>query len=257
VENNWTSVLDTLEGIRSRLVNRPAMVVNLTLDQAGWQAIQPQLIEFLGRLPQGKQTSAAWEITDYAAQEGLAIPAQVNYVGKSLDLYRHGYQFHGSALVFPPYLRGTWQWEKVRVQGGAYGGMCSLDRLSGNFNFYTYRDPNVDQTLANFDQSRQFLKNLDLCHQELTIAIIGAIGELDAYQLPDAKGYTALVRHLTGINDEIRQQIRDEVLSTTTSHFRQFGEALEAAQVNGQVIVLGPQEALAGSSLPLSIKKVL
>ena len=257
VENHWTNVLDILEGIRSRLVNRQAMVVNVTLDQAGWKTIQPKLIEFIGRIPEGKQTSAAWETTAYAAMEGLAIPAQVNYVGKSLDLYRHGYQFHGSALVIPPYLRGTWLWEKVRVQGGAYGGMCSLDRLSGIFTFFSYRDPNLDQTLAVFDQSSQFLQNLDLSEPELTKAIIAAIGDLDSYQLPDAKGYTAMVRHLTGIDDALRQRIRDEVLSTTATHFRQFGEALGAAQAEGEIAVLGAQEALAASSFPLTIKKVL
>lgn len=30
----------------------------------------------------------------------------------------------------------------------------------------------------------------------LTKAIIGTIGDIDSYQLPDAKGYTAFLRHL-------------------------------------------------------------
>ena len=257
VDNHWTSVLDTLEGIRSRLVNRQAMVPNITLDQTGWNTIQPKLAEFLERIPEGKINPAPWNTTEYDALEGLAIPAQVNYVGKSLDLYQNGYKFHGSALVIPPYLRGTWLWEKVRVQGGAYGGMCSFDRLSGIFTFFSYRDPNLDQTIAIYDQSSQFLSQLDLSEQELTKAIIGAIGDLDAYQLPDAKGFTALVRHLTGINDELRQRIRNEVLSTTALHFHEFGEALAAAQGQGKIIVLGAQEALASAELSLNIKKIL
>ncbi|MEZ4618127.1 MAG: hypothetical protein R2867_21800 [Caldilineaceae bacterium] len=32
----------------------------------------------------------------------------------------------------------------------------------------------------------------------MTRNIIGAISALDAYQLPDAKGYTAMARHLMG-----------------------------------------------------------
>lgn len=257
VENQWTSVLDTLEGIRSRLVNRQAMVVNITLDNTGWYIIQSKLAEFLGHLPEGKLAPISWQRGDYEPLEGLSIPSQVNYVGKSLDLYHNGYQFHGSALVIAPYLRGTWLWDKVRVQGGAYGGMCLFDHLSGIFTFFSYRDPNLDKTLAAYHQSSQFLQNLDLSKQELTKAIIGAIGDLDAYQLPDAQGYTALVRHLIAMDDVKRQKIRDEVLSTTKTHFHQFGEALAAADGAGQTIVLGAQDILASAEIPLSINKVL
>lgn len=42
----------------------------------------------------------------------------------------------------------------------------------------------------------------------LTKAIVGAISSVDAYQLPDAKGYTALTCHILQITDEERQQRR-------------------------------------------------
>ena len=51
-------------------------------------------------------------------------------------------------------------------------------------------------------------------------AIIGTIGDLDAYQLPDAKGHTAFMRHILGVTQEERQARRDEVLATTLQDFR-------------------------------------
>jgi hypothetical protein len=39
-----------------------------------------------------------------------------------------------------------------------------------------------------------FLRALELDGDALTKAIIGTMGDLDAYQLPDAKGYTAFSR---------------------------------------------------------------
>jgi Zn-dependent M16 (insulinase) family peptidase len=112
------------------------------------------------------------------------------------------------------------------MQGGAYGGSCQFDRRSGVFTYLSYRDPNLLATLDNFDASADFLRNLDLSDAELTKSIIGAIGELDAYLLPDAKGFTSLTRYLTGDTDESRQQYRDEVLSTTAKDFKTFGEVL-------------------------------
>src|SRR5690606_35397647 len=89
-----------------------------------------------------------------------------------------------------------------------------------------------------------FLRKLELSDDELTKSIIGAIGMIDAYQLPDAKGYTSLVRYLVGETDESRQQARDEVLGTTAADFRAFADVLDAVAAQGRVVVLGSQEAL-------------
>ncbi len=43
---------------------------------------------------------------------------------------------------------------------------------------------------------------------------------MDAYQLPDAKGYSAMGRYLLGISDEERQQRRDQILSTSPKDFK-------------------------------------
>jgi len=244
IERDWEAVLSNLEAVRRQLVNRSIGLANVTLDAAHWAAFRPQLESFLAALPAATITPAAWQPQFVSRFEGLTIPAQVNYVGKGAPLYRLGYQLHGSAPVINNYLSAAWLWEKVRVQGGAYGGFSQFDRRSGVFTYLSYRDPNVLATLDNFDAAATFLRELELSEAELNKAIIGAIGELDAYQLPDAKGFTSLIRYLTGDTDESRQQFRDEVLSTTAKDFQSFGEVLAAVKEKGEVVVLGAQEAI-------------
>ena len=60
----------------------------------------------------------------------------------------------------------------------------------------------------------------------MTRALIGAIGGIDIYLLPDAKGYTDMIRYLTGNTDEKRQNLRDELLSTTAEDFKEFANFL-------------------------------
>ena len=195
------------------------------------------------------------------ATRGLSIPAQVNYVGKGANLYDLGYTYDGSIHVISNHLRTSYLWDKVRVQGGAYGAFCRFSRESGVLTYLSYRDPNLLETLAVYDQTPAYLRKLALGDDDLTKSIIGAIGVLDAYQLPDAKGYTALVRHLVGQTDEQRQQTRDEVLGTTAADFRAFADVLDAVRDTGQVVVLGSADALAaaneGQADPLTITRVL
>lgn len=247
IDNDWQSVQDALESIRAALINQQGMICNVTLDQEGWKSIKGQIDEFIASFPKTSTPAAAWNLTAFPDREGLTLPTQVNFVGKAANLYEHGYHLNGSAQVIVPYLRATWLWEKVRVQGGAYGGFCVFDQQSGALSFLSYRDPNLTQTLDIYDQTVQFLQSIQLDEAELTRAIIGAIGEVDAYQLPDAKGYTSMSRYLLSISDEERQARRDEILSTTEANFHAFAQAVEQVREHGAVVVIASPDAVQAS----------
>ena len=245
VEDDWPGVLAVLEDLRQTLIKRENMILNVTLDEANWFKAETRLTDLLREFPCSQAAPGqTWRPEHSPRFEGLVIPAQVNYVGKGANLYDQGYHFHGSAQVISGYLRTSWLWERIRVQGGAYGAFCMFDRLSGTMTFVSYRDPNLLKTVDNFDRSVEFLRTVDLNDNELTKAIIGAIGHLDTYLLPDAKGYVAMLRHLTGDTEEDRQRLREEMLATTAADFRAFAEVLERLRTEGIVKVLGPETAL-------------
>ncbi len=244
IDTNWSSVLEKLETIRRTLINRVGMVVNVTLDAANWKMLKPAVDEFISALPSHDAQRQGWVPTYVRNNEGLAIPAQVNYVAKGANLYDLGYSLHGSVTVINNYLRTTYLWERVRVQGGAYGGFCVFDARTGIYSYLSYRDPNLIGTVETYDKASQFLHDLELDDHELVKSIIGAIGAMDAYHLPDAKGFNSMIQYLTGETDAYRQQIREEILATSHEDFRRFGEALAKIREQGQIVVLGSQEAL-------------
>jgi Zn-dependent M16 (insulinase) family peptidase len=244
VESDWPSVLYRLTELGKIMLNRSTMVCNVTLDRDNWQDFLPILTDFLGELPSGQTEFVRWKPEVAPEAEGLTIPARVNYVAKGVPVYDLGYQLHGSINVITNYLATTWLHEQVRVKGGAYGGFCVFDQRSGLFDYISYRDPNLLETLENYDGTGQFLTQLKLTDEELTKGIIGAIGTIDRYMLPDAKGYTSMVRYLVGESDADRQKIRDEVLATRSTDFRNFGSVLERVKKSGLVVAMGSKEAI-------------
>lgn len=248
MDEDWPSVLDQLEMVRRLLINREAMIANVTLDATVWESFAPQLDRLLASLPRSSaffNTYPANGSTAKRENEGLTIPAQVNYVGEGFNLFKAGYKLHGSALVTTKYLRATYLWDKIRVQGGAYGAYSLFDTHSGVFTFLSYRDPNLLATLQAYDGAAEFLRSIELSEGELTKAIIGTISDLDAYLLPDAKGWASMTRHLIGYSDEMRQRIRDDVLSTTAADFHAFGDALAEGMRKAEIVVLGSADAIA------------
>ena len=258
VENDWPGLLTRLEELRRALINRRSVLTNITVDEGNWREVEPRVAEFLGLLPAASTTTVSWSPDAFPGCEGLTIPAQVNFVGKGANLYDLGYRFHGSAKVITRYLRTAWLWERIRVQGGAYGAFCLFGHLSGVLTFVSYRDPNLLKTLEAFDQTAGFLRTVELNDDELTKGIIGTIGDIDTYLLPDAKGFTSMVWHLTGETREARQRLRDEVLGTTVGDFRSFADAIQGVAERGLVKVLGSEGAIqaAAPGLPCGFQMV-
>ena len=244
IESDWPAVLRRLEAVGDHLINRSGMLVNVTCPDADRSTLEPHIAALVQALPSRPLVTGGWAPDLQAVNEGLTLPAQVNYVAKGGNLYDLGYELRGSVGVITKYLRNSYLWDRVRVQGGAYGAFCGFDYFTGVFTYASYRDPNLQATVAAYDGAAAFLQDLQLPDEELTKTIIGTIGELDSYRLPDAKGYVSMVRELTGVDDDYRQRMRDAVLATTAADFRAFGDVLARLNEVGQVVVLGSRDAI-------------
>jgi len=258
VDNDWPRVHAMLEEMRELLVRRGNMILNATMDSQAWSSVRKAATTFAEAMPTGGTEAAPLSPQALHQAEGLTIPAQVNYVGRGAYLTGAGYEITGSDLVVSRWLRTAYLWDRVRVQGGAYGAFCLLDRLNGTIIMASYRDPNLERTLGVFAEAADFLHTLELPPDELTKAIVGAIGDFDAYQLPDAKGFTSLARHLQGVTEERLQEVREEILAATADSFKRLGDAAAILRDQGRTAVLGRQDALAGLKEPaLTLTKVL
>ncbi|ONK67277.1 uncharacterized protein A4U43_C06F18470 [Asparagus officinalis] len=262
VDEDWDGISSSLEEIRRSLFSRKGCLINMTADEKNLNNSTKYISKFLDFLPTAPSAeTASWNTRLPLGNEAIVIPTQVNYVGKSANIYESGYQLNGSAYVISKYIGNTWLWDRVRVSGGAYGGFCDFDTHSGVFSYLSYRDPNLLKTLEVYDGTPSFLRELELDDDTLTKAIIGTIGDVDSYQLPDAKGYSSLMRHLLGVTNEEREQRREEILSTTVKDFKEFADAVEAVKDKGVVVAVASPEDVAAANEQRSgffdVKKVL
>lgn len=260
VQNDWKGVLSALEQVRDTLVNRNSILLNATIEHDGWSTVKSHLENFVSLLPAAEVTRQVWTPTAPTVPEGLTIPARVNYVGVSADLHDMDNATTGGAVVASRYLSMSYMWEKVRVLGGAYGGFSALDTIGEIFSFLSYRDPNLTRTLNVYRDAGDYLRQLDLSDDELTKGIIGAIGDMDTYRLPDAQGRIAMEWYLSHITDEQRQRRRDQILNASAADFRAFADVLDYVTENGQIAVLGSAQALEAAApeiAGLEVTKVL
>ncbi|AGW13456.1 insulinase family protein [Megalodesulfovibrio gigas] len=246
VESDWPAVREALFHLRNVLLHRANLLVNITAEADALAAMEPALARLLAALPAAgaPQSANVFPLLEIPAAEALCIPSQVNFVGLGIDCYGQGLTAHGSLQLAARFVRSGYLWEKIRVQGGAYGAFCFLDRLSGALNLVSYRDPNVERTLDAFLALGDWLATLDLTPAAMDKAILGAINEVDAYLLPDAKGYIACLRRLTNDTNAGRQRMREEILAATVEDLRRLGRFLQQALPQGRLCVIGSRQTL-------------
>uniref|UniRef100_A0ACD5ZJ08 Uncharacterized protein n=1 Tax=Avena sativa TaxID=4498 RepID=A0ACD5ZJ08_AVESA len=262
IDQDWDTISSSLEEMRTSLFSKEGCLINITSDSKNLEKSGQYIAKFLDSLPSAPSLgSDPWLSRLPSVNEAIVIPTQVNYVGKAGNLYQGGYQLNGSAYVISKHISNTWLWDRVRVSGGAYGGFCDFDTHSGVFSYLSYRDPNLLKTLEIYDGTANFLRELEIDDDALTKAIIGTIGDVDSYQLPDAKGYSSLMRYLLGITEEERQQRREEILATSVKDFKEFADAVETINDNGVVVaVASPDDVEAANkekALFSDVKKCL
>jgi hypothetical protein len=243
----WPEVHAKLAAIQQHLVKRGGMRVHVTANPELLPQIQQHIGEAIATIPHGITGTSNWQWIQLPKYEALQVPAQVNYVGVGGSLSSVGYTCDGADIVVNRHLSRTFLHEHIREQGGAYGAFSVLEMRTGNLTMLSYRDPNLLKTIETYRKAGEWLSTVHLDDDALLQAIIGAAGDLDGHQLPDARGFGAMARHLSGDDDDYRQQIRNQALAVENAHFARLGQAIMALSNQWRIVVLGGESAITGA----------
>jgi Zn-dependent M16 (insulinase) family peptidase len=117
--------------------------------------------------------------------------------------------------VLGGFLRNGFLHRTIREQGGAYGGGANQDNTIAAFRFYSYRDPRLSETLADFDAALTWLQNTQHTAQSLEEAILGVVSSIDKPGSPAGEAKTTYQAELFGRTREKREQFRNRVVKVT------------------------------------------
>lgn len=242
VEKNPDEVADQFRQVAERLFTRENTLVNITSQAEDYPQFEKNVNALVERFADRKQEPVSLQFNSGPVNEGFLTASTVQYVGKGANLYDLGFEYTGKFDVLKAILSKGFLWEKVRMQGGAYGSSASFDYYTGDFDLVSYRDPNLKETLAIYDEICGFIENLDMSQEELTKFIIGCVGQLDPPLTADRKGSISMVEHLTGLTFEHKQKRREELLSTQLNDLKSFAPLFASIKERGNVCVLGNEE---------------
>nr|WP_319398292.1 insulinase family protein [uncultured Carboxylicivirga sp.] len=207
-------IIANLEKTASLLFSKNNLIAAVTCDDKDMALYANGLKHITSSLPAEDVKLNTWKFNFEKKNEGLKTASKVQYVVKGYDFKKLGYDYNGKLKVLNQILSTDWLQKQVRVIGGAYGGFCGFSN-TGNVYFGSYRDPNLKETLTNYDNTPGFLDTFDADSTAMTRFIIGTISNMDGPMTASQKGSEAIRNYFEKNTPEELKAERTAVLSTT------------------------------------------
>ncbi len=247
-------IVANLQKTAQLLFTRQNLIVGLTCSDAELPAVSEGLGSLSQNLADPKTEYQAWQLRPEKSNEGITAASKVQYVIKGYNYKKLGHPYSGKMRVLGQILSTDYLQNQVRVIGGAYGGFSNVDP-SGMLLFCSYRDPNLQQTIATYDAIPQYLNGFDVEQARMTRFIIGTVADLDYPLTPSQRGSMAIRRYLEKVTQADMQAERDAVLSVTAADIRGFEKLVADVLAEDAVCVYGNKEKIEKEAAAL--KKVI
>ncbi len=242
-DNKAEIIQNKLKLIVSKIFNKNALTVGLVCGNENYKKIYSKIENICEKFNKIEFVNKNVHFINGYENEAFVIGSEVQYNVMASDYRKLGIEFNGKFLALEKIISSDYIWNKIRVEGGAYGGGCSFLKR-GLFYLYSYRDPNVSKTFEIYKNIPQYLKNIQLSDRELQKYIIGTVSILDTPLKISKVMDKILKRTLSEISDEERQAEREAVLNIKQSDIIEFSDVIKRSLSKSRVCSFGNKQAL-------------
>ena len=226
-----------LKALRDKVLTTQRLMLNMSAEGSQLERIRTELSAGLSDFAAGgRESRLSFEyftsddgslIEPYKDNwESLQVPASVGYSGMAMPGLLYGKPGYAAYLLVAHLLKTDYLWQKIRMQGGAYGAAASTHGLEGIFSFLSYRDPHVEKSLQVYEDGLAHIAREGVSEEELEKAIIAIVGKDTRPKSPSEKSVVGLKRRLYGISDDLRRKTRHEMLEVTSADVKREAAAL-------------------------------
>ncbi len=241
-DDNNDEIIKKIQQTASLLFVKKNLTAAVTCSNEDIPNYSKGLEKLIGTLSEEEPNYIKWEFDFKQKNEGLLSASKVQFVLKGYDFKKLGYKWNGKIRVLDQVLSG-WLWNKIRVIGGAYGGYCSFSS-TGDVYFSSYYDPNLKETIENYDAIPGFLEKFDADDASMTRNIIGAISDMNQLLTPLQRGERAVQYYFENTTIDQLKAEREAVLTTTVQDIRDMKKMVSDILAQDAFCVYGNEEKI-------------
>ena len=238
-EQNSDKIKEKLYTVTNLIFNQARLLVNFVGNKEEYTNFKETISSYLTKYPSelNKQSGFEIELEEQGYSEGFYFDSLVQYVGVGYNINN----YTGTHLVLRHILSLDYLWNNVRVKNGAYGSGVIFNAF-GDFNLWSYRDPNLTETLEIYYNINNYVANIDADEKDLNKYIIGTLNSLDVLMSPSSQAAYSLNKYITNSPFEVYDKLVNEIKNTTVEDLRKLAIEFENMKSKAYTCVLGSKE---------------
>ncbi|PHS66563.1 MAG: peptidase M16 [Thalassobium sp.] len=180
-------------------------------------------------------SALSWDMPQTATY--WMVDSQVNFCAWALPTVTMDHADAAPLAVMAGLLRNAFLHTAIRERGGAYGAGATQDSALGCFKFYSYRDPRVEGTFADFAASIDWLLARKSGDDLIEQSVLGLIGGMDRPGSPAGEAKQSFHQDKSGRSKALRQQFRERVLATQWHDVQRVAEQYLRNQPGSKAVI--------------------
>ena len=249
--------IEKLIEVNGKIWDPRMLTVSLTADGVDQSVLLDQVNHFIDQAKPADSVEPVQVQFDLAGNhyhEAIQTNGNVQYVSVGGRVPVEDY--NGRYVVFANILSKDYLHENIRAKGGAYGAGLTLT-AAGDVTTYSYRDPNVDKTVAVYQNLPAFLENPGLSQDDLEQLIIGSMTSFH-YPLTPASVNTLMVtRHFRGMTKDMVDARLSQALDTKVADLIAFKAQIQIALDADNLVVFGNKQKIEESKQVFNHKRTI
>lgn len=225
------------------VLRKDNLVISYTANDEGYKYLEESVHELISNLSENDKHKDIFageksDIIISKKNEGFKTSAQVQYVTRTGNFVRKGFEYDAGLRVLKTILNSEYLWKNIREKGGAYGCNCMFSK-SGESYFSSYRDPKLMKTNEVFDNVPEYIRTFDTDERNMTKYIIGTISGMDTPLTAMSKGGRSMAAYFNGERISNLKKERMQVLNITQDKIRSFANLVAAVLEDNSICVVG------------------
>ena len=237
--------------------NSSTLRAALTCGPESVSSNEAALQEFLSRLPQSTiipKNEPSISDDSVGSATFFPLPYQVYYSALAIPTVSYIHPSGAPLQILSQLLTHKHLHHEIREKGGAYGGGAYSRGLSGLFGYYSYRDPNPQNTLKIIRDAGRWARDKVWTDQNIEEAKLSVFQGVDA---PESVSQEGMTRFLSGVDEGMEQTKREQLLDVKKEDIREVAQRyLVEGTKDARVTVLGEQKDWIKEEAGWTIKSV-
>jgi hypothetical protein len=255
-ERRVDEMVERLAALERRLFTRSRVLVSLAGDRELLAPLRREVEALLRALPEGAPEPPRTAPAAAPARDtGIAVPAAVNFCAAVVPAPKLLDPAAPAVELLAAVVESEYAYKRIRLQGGAYGGHARYDPFDGTLALTSYRDPNLEETFAVFDDLARWLRSGAIGDEAIDASRLGTIADFDQPLSPGQQLGAARRRHLAQVTDDDRRAYRNGLLGYGGREVQDLAiPAIERALAAAPRAAVGSAERLARANETLARK---